>query len=137
MAIAFSVKQIQAGYCMSYILESDGQAVLIDPHITKVQAYRDYFGKKGRKLTAVIDTHTHADHLSSAAIVADEYSCPIVMSDKAVSSLDIRRVTQGDTVEFGSAGLEVLPAPGHTDNSIALLGGGCVFTGAVLLRKRG
>ena len=133
MGNAFSVKQIQAGYCMSYILESDGQAVLIDPHITQVQAYRDYLSKKGRELAAIIDTHTHADHLSAAVIVAEEFDCPIVMSDKAVSLLDIRRVSEGDTVEFGSASLDVWPAPGHTDDSIALLGNGSVFTGDVLL----
>ena len=133
MGNAFSVKQIQAGYCMSYVLESDGQAVLIDPHITKVQAYRDHLVAADLMLMAVIDTHTHADHLSAAAIVSGEYDCPIVMSANAVSSLDVRKVGRGDTVSFGQAALDVVPAPGHTDDSIALVGGGVVFTGDVLL----
>jgi len=133
MENAFSVKQFQAGYCMSYFLESDKQAVLIDPHITKVQAYRDHIKSAGLTLKAIVDTHTHADHLSSAALVAAEYDCPIVMSANAISSLDVRKVGRGDTVEFGQASLEVIPAPGHTDDSIALLGGGAVFTGDVLL----
>ncbi len=133
MSNAFSIKQIQAGYCFSYILDSDDQALLIDPHITKLQEYRAYFGKKGVSLTAVVDTHTHADHLSSAAIVSDEFKCPIIMSRQAVSSLEVQRVGEGDTIGFGSAELEVIPSPGHTDDSIALIGGGCVFTGDVLL----
>jgi len=118
---------------MSYILESDKQAVLIDPHITKVQAYRDQIKSEGLTLKAVVDTHTHADHLSAAAITSKEYSCPIVMSANTVSSLDIQKSGQGDTVKFGQATLEIIPAPGHTDDSIALLGGGAVFTGDVLL----
>lgn len=133
MANEFSVEQIQAGYCLSYVLQSEKQAVLIDPHITKVQAYRDYLKANGLSLEAVVDTHTHADHLSAAAIISAEYGCPIVMSANAVSSLDIRKVGQGDVVSFGPARLDVLPAPGHTDDSIALLGGGAVFTGDVLL----
>ena len=133
MENGFSVKQIQAGYCLSYVLESDRQAVLIDPHITKVQAYRDHIDAGNLVLKAVFDTHTHADHLSAAAIISGEYDCPIVMSANAVSSLDVQKADQGDTVSFGQAALEVLPAPGHTDDSIALLGGGYVFTGDVLL----
>ena len=129
----FSIKQIQAGYCFSYVLESDDEAVLIDPHITKIQTYRDHLGKKGLELKAVIDTHTHADHISAAAIVAAEYNCPIIMSEKAVSSLDIQRVGRGDVVTFGRGQLTVMPAPGHTDDSIALLADSFVFTGDVLL----
>ncbi|MDP6634832.1 MAG: MBL fold metallo-hydrolase [Phycisphaerae bacterium] len=133
MENAFSVKQIQAGYCMSYILESDKQAVIIDPHITKVQAYRDHIKAENLTLKAVIDTHTHADHLSSAGIVSSEYGCPVFMSANAVSSMGIRKVSAGDTISFGQAALAVTPAPGHTDDSIALTGGGAVFTGDVLL----
>jgi len=129
----FSVKPIQAGYCLSYVLESDRQAVLIDPHITKVQAYRDHIEAGNLVLKAIVDTHTHADHLSAAAIISGEYDCPIVMSANAVSSLDVQKADQGDTVSFGRAALEVLPAPGHTDDSIALFGGGTIFTGDVLL----
>ena len=133
MDAEFSVEQIQAGYCLSYLLVSDGQAVLIDPHITKVQAYRDLLAKKGLTLKAIVDTHTHADHLSGAAIVAAECDCPITMSAQAVSSLDIQQVGEGDSVSFGQARLDVMPGPGHTDDSIVLRGGGCVFTGDVLL----
>ena len=133
MSTTFSVKQIQAGSCFSYVLASDGQAVLIDPHITKVQAYRDHLRKGKLTLTAIIDTHTHADHLSSAAVISQEYTCPIMMSEKAVSSLDIKPLGDGDTVPFGQAQIEVRPTPGHTDDSIALVGDRRVFTGDVLL----
>ena len=133
MASPFTVKQFKAGFCFSYVLASDGQAVLIDPHITMVRTYRDHLAKKGLALQAIVDTHTHADHLSAAAMIAQETGCPIIMSDKTVSSLDIQRVGEGDVVRFAQASLDVLSAPGHTDDSIALIGGGHIFTGDVLL----
>lgn len=133
MENAFSVKQIASGPCFSYLLESDGQALLIDPHITKAAYYRDRIQKKDVTLVGIIDTHTHADHISSAAILKAELGCPLYMSPRAVSSLGPQAMKQGDVIAFGSAQLEVWETPGHTDDSIALIGGGCVFTGDVLL----
>ena len=133
METAFSVQQIASGPCFSYLLESDGQVLLVDPHITKVSFYRDLIQKKNFKLAGIVDTHTHADHISSAAILKREYNCPLYMSPKAVSSLDPQRASQGDVILFGRAELTVWDAPGHTDDSIALVGGGCVLTGDVLL----
>ena len=133
MESTFSVRQIASGPCFSYVLESDGQALLIDPHITKVDFYRDLIRKKGVSLAGIVDTHTHADHISSAAILKSEYKCPLYMSSKAVSSLNPQQALQGDVILFGGAELAVWDAPGHTDDSIALVGGGCVFTGDVLM----
>lgn len=133
MEDTYSVQQIASGPCFSYLLESNGQALLIDPHITQCAIYRDLISKKAVKLAGIVDTHTHADHISSAAILKAEYDCPLYMSPKAVSSLGPQIVKQGDTIAFGNATLEVWESPGHTDDSIALVGGGCVFTGDVLL----
>ncbi|MHC4927420.1 MAG: rhodanese-like domain-containing protein, partial [Planctomycetota bacterium] len=80
-----------------------------------------------------VDTHTHADHISSAAILKAEFDCPLYMSKNAISSLDPQPVSTGDMIPFGEARLEVLDSPGHTDDSISLLGGGVVFTGDVLM----
>ncbi|MHC4881066.1 MAG: MBL fold metallo-hydrolase [Planctomycetota bacterium] len=133
MENTFSVQQITSRPCFSYLLESNGQALLIDPHITKAAFYRDLIRKKGLTLAGIVDTHTHADHISSAAILKAEYPCPLYMSSKAISSLGPKQVSAGDTIEFGSGHLEVWDAPGHTDDSIALVGDGCVFTGDVLM----
>ena len=129
----YSVQQIKSGPCFSYLLESDGQGLLIDPHITKVAFYRQLLQKKGIHLAGIADTHTHADHISSAAILKNEYECPLYMSSRAVSSLGPQQMSQGDIIEFGSARLEVWESPGHTDDSIALVGGGYIFTGDVLM----
>lgn len=133
MEKTFSVEQIRSGSCFSYVLVSGLQALLIDPHITKPAFYRELIGKRGLTLTGIVDTHTHADHISSAVILKTEFNCPLYMSKKAILSFNPQRVGTGDTIPFGTAKLEVLESPGHTDDSIALWAEGVVFTGDVLM----
>jgi len=133
MKATFRVEQIRSGACFSYLLVSGSHALLIDPHITKPAVYRQMIRKQGLTLAGIVDTHTHADHISSAAILQSEFHCPLYMSKKALSALNPQRVGTGDTIPFGSAKLEVLDSPGHTDDSISLLAEGMVFTGDVLM----
>jgi glyoxylase-like metal-dependent hydrolase (beta-lactamase superfamily II) len=133
MEKTFSVEQICSGACFSYVLVSGSQALLIDPHITKPAIYRDLIHKRGLTVAGIVDTHTHADHISSAAILKSEFNCPLYMSKKAISSFNPQRVGTGDTIPFGTAKLEVLESQGHTDDSISLLAQGVVFTGDVLM----
>jgi len=133
MEKAFRVEQIRSGACFSYLLVSGRQALLIDPHITKPAFYRQWIHKRGLTLAGIVDTHTHADHISSAAILKSEFNCPLYMSKKAVSSLNPQRVGTDDTIPFGNAKLDVLDSPGHTDDSISLLAEGVVFPGDVLM----
>ena len=133
MRASFTVEQIRSGACFSYVLVSGSQMLLIDPHITKPGVYRDLLSKRGLTLAGIVDTHTHADHISSAAILTAELGCPLYMSKNAISSLQPQHVVTGDTISFGDASLEVLDSPGHTDDSISLLADGVVFTGDVLM----
>ncbi|MHC5083580.1 MAG: MBL fold metallo-hydrolase [Planctomycetota bacterium] len=133
MGAAFAVQQIHSGPCFSYLLTSGDKALLIDPHITKPDIYRNLLKQNQLTLAGIVDTHTHADHISSAAILKSEFDCPLYMSKNAVSSLDPKYVSTGDTITFGNAILEVIDSPGHTDDSIALAAEGVIFTGDVLM----
>lgn len=127
-----TVKQFQAGYCFSYLLNSNNEYVLIDPHITLIADYRKELENKGT-LKAIIDTHTHADHISSAFACSKEFQAPIYMSPKALCDFNFERVDSGDRIPFGDTALEVIGGAGHTDDSIVLSCDGNVFTGDVLL----
>lgn len=133
MTKGFSIKQFVAGSCYSYILDSDSEALIIDPHISLLEEYRGYLEKKRLSLKLVIDTHTHADHFSLAAVLKDRFKVPVLMYEKAVSEVADRRLKDGDTVDLGSARLKILYAPGHTDDTINIYGEGILFTGDVLL----
>ena len=129
----FRMKQFASGSCYSYVLDSEGEAVIADPHISLPKEYSNYLEKHHLRLKYIIDTHTHADHFSSAAILKKEYKASILMGKEAVSEIADKRLKDGDEVAFGSSRLKIFYTPGHTDDAIGLYGEGKLFTGDVLL----
>lgn len=127
------MKQFKAGSCYSYVLYSQGEAIIIDPHISLLEDYGGYIKKNRLSLKYIIDTHTHADHFSLAVVLKKKFRSPVLMHEKAMSDVADRRLKENDEIAFGSSNYKVLYAPGHTDDSISIYGDGRVFTGDVLL----
>ena len=50
---------------MSYMLDSDEESIVIDP-VYPVDEYIQKASEIGTKISAVVDTHQHADHISPA-----------------------------------------------------------------------
>jgi glyoxylase-like metal-dependent hydrolase (beta-lactamase superfamily II) len=125
---------------LSYVLVSDGDAVLVDPgrHLERFAALLD---EMGATLAAVVDTHLHADYLSGARAAAARWKVPYFLHpDDAVSPYDDRPgklafqpLSDGDTIVFGRATLRAVHVPGHTLGSIALIADdGLALTGDFL-----
>lgn len=131
--MAAKVKQFVAGSCYSYIISSGEEAVVIDPHISLGKEYSTYIEKNRLKLSYVIDTHTHADHFSLAAVLKKKYGVPVIMGEKAVSQVADKRMKDGDEIRLAGEPLKVIYTPGHTDDAISIYAGGAVFTGDVLM----
>ncbi|MGL1932395.1 MAG: MBL fold metallo-hydrolase [Desulfotalea sp.] len=126
-----TIKQLQAGFCFSYLLNVDDNVIIIDPHLSLLSHYQKEL--QGKKLVAVLDTHTHADHISCAMVLSKESNAPLLMSNKAVSALPITRLDDGDKFPLLNTELEIIATPGHTDDSISILWQGNLFTGDTLL----
>lgn len=129
----FTVKQFAAGSCYSYILSSQHEAFVIDPHISLFEEYTKYLKRHRLKPKYVIDTHTHADHFSSAAILKEKFKVPVLMHEKAISEVADERLKDGDNISIGTKQFKILYAPGHTDDTMNIYGEDRVFTGDVLL----
>jgi glyoxylase-like metal-dependent hydrolase (beta-lactamase superfamily II) len=129
----FEFKQFIAGSCYSYILHFQGQAMVIDPHISLQGHYKDYLSKQKLDLRYIIDTHTHADHFSLAATLKKVFNVPVLMFEKAISSVADKFLKDGDQIKIGSSEFKVIHTPGHTDDAISIYGEGKIFTGDVLL----
>jgi glyoxylase-like metal-dependent hydrolase (beta-lactamase superfamily II)/rhodanese-related sulfurtransferase len=127
------VKQFIAGSCYSYILSSQNEALIIDPHISLVEEYKKYLTKNKLALKFIVDTHTHADHFSSAAVLKKEFGAPVLMHEKAISSVADRRLKDNDQIDIGTVSVKVIYTPGHTDDAISLYGEGRLFSADVLL----
>jgi len=83
-------KQLNPHACRTYMIGTDGigldkigEVVLIDPVLEHFPDYIELLNQKGYKPTHVIDTHTHADHISGAAALKDSTGCFYMMHRKA------------------------------------------------------
>ena len=127
------IKQFIAGSCYSYIISSENEALIIDPHISLPEEYKKYLTKNKLTLKFIVDTHTHADHFSSAAVLKKQFKAQVLMHEKAISSVADKRLKDNDQINIGTASVKVIYTPGHTDDAISLYGEGRLFSGDVLL----
>lgn len=122
--------------CLSYIIydPSTAQAALIDPSSEiGSQTYQDFLRDNGLTLKYVIETHTHADHISIAKEMKEATGASLVRHELAPSKTKDIAVSGGEELSLGDGVLKVLGTPGHTNESVSLYSGSEVFTGDALL----
>lgn len=122
--------------CLSFITfdPASKEAALIDPSSEiSNDAYLDYLRENGLSLKYIIETHTHADHISSAQVLKQATGAAIVRHQLAPSAAKDVAVSGGEEISLGEHKLKVLGTPGHTNESISLYNGSEVFTGDALL----
>ena len=118
--------------CLSYIVESESEAVVIDASVDP-DVYVRLLRERGWRLVAVADTHIHADHLSRSRLLAHLEGAGLLLPAQDRTEYPFRPVADGDRIAFGSAGLVALRTPGHTAESTTyLLDGAAAFTGDTL-----
>ncbi|MBK6939572.1 MAG: MBL fold metallo-hydrolase [Planctomycetes bacterium] len=119
--------------CQSYLVgcPETRRALLVDPKVGRTKTIQDAASKFGLTIERVVDTHTHADHLSAGQTYAAA-GLDVVMSRHTTCLRKVLRVGDGDEVRVGSLRLRVLEVPGHTPDSIALEGHGLAFVGDTL-----
>jgi glyoxylase-like metal-dependent hydrolase (beta-lactamase superfamily II)/rhodanese-related sulfurtransferase len=133
--VALGLYQLRAENCFTYLVwdAETRQAVLVDPRADRVMTYLQELGDRGLSLRFVIDTHTHADHLSGASELRARTGADVLLSERATSEVATRRLRDGDRVALGGHYIEVIASPGHTDDSVSLLVDGALLTGDALL----
>lgn len=106
----------------SYLLGCGGKAsgAVVDP-IGDIAAYIAAAEQTGMRILYVIDTHVHADHLSSGRQLAEATGARYVLHDSAEVDFDFHRVADGDELQLGNVSLKVMHTPGHTPEHISLL----------------
>ena len=129
------VKELNRGKCKTYLAacEQSGNAALIDPLRDHIDRYLALLAYHGFKLAIVIDTHTHADHRTGSFDLHELTGAEVVMHREAPAPRVGRHVSDGETLFLGELALEILATPGHTPDSMCIVGDGRVFTGDTLL----
>ncbi len=106
--------------CLSYIVESESEAVVIDASVDPDVCVR-LLRERGWRLLAVADTHIHADHLSRSRRLAHLAGAELFLPAQNRAHYPFRPVSAGDRISFGSTALVAVSTPGHTDESTSYL----------------
>ena len=133
-------EQLNPHACKTYLLrlEDSKEIALIDPVIEHVNDYAEMIRKKGYTLSLVVDTHTHADHISGGASLKDMFDCEYAMHVNAPVKCAAFRMQDGFAWNlFDQIPVKVLYSPGHTKDSISLILPDCIFTGDALFLDDG
>ncbi len=102
----------------TYLLGDAGEAVLIDPVFENVRRDLALLRELGLRLTATLDTHVHADHVTAAWLLKARSGSQILLSEAAGANHVDRPLRHGDQVVFGARHLEVRATPGHTSGCL-------------------
>lgn len=123
--------------CISHVIISDGQAIVIDAvrHIDHICAIIE---SNKAQLVAVIDTHLQADHISGGRQLAAKYNVPYFINptDVEEAAYAYEPLQDNSSIELGSSALDILFSPGHTPGSTSLLlDKKYLFTGDTIMKN--
>ena len=131
-----------------YVILDGGEAMVIDPG----EPAKELFDAlEGHRVTTLVNTHAHIDHVGGNAEVKKrtgaEFVChadaaemlPSVPAQGRMFGISVaaspapdRLIAEGDTLKVGDVTLRIVDVPGHAPGHIALVGEGFVIGGDVL-----
>ena len=106
----------------SYAITSEGEKkiILIDPS-RNPQQYLDYAKKHDAEITGVIETHPHADFVSSHLELYNITGATIYTSKLVDALYPHKTFDEGQIIQLGKIKLTALNTPGHSPDSISIL----------------
>lgn len=146
----------------TYVVHREGDAVVIDPVLDydpksgrigtdSLRAVQDYIAANGLKVHRILETHAHADHLTSAQVLREATGAPVGIGDgirkvqahfagvfgmeagdPALRDAFDATFHDGDAIEAGALRFTVMATPGHTSDSLSYAIEGNVFIGDTL-----
>lgn len=121
--------------CLSYLIGSNGKAAVIDAALDP-QVYIELARRNGWRITHVLDTHVHADHLSRGRLLAEASQATYYLPQTERVSFPVTAVRDGAVLSVGAAQLKVVCTPGHTPESASYLLGDQVLLESHLTNER-
>jgi hydroxyacylglutathione hydrolase len=108
--------------CASYLIgdPSGGEAVVVDPAYA-VEQYVEATTADGVRIVRVLETHTHADHVSGHGRLALEHGVPVSVHPIAEPEFPFDPLEDGQELRVGSVAIRVLHTPGHRPEHCAFV----------------
>jgi len=104
----------------SYMLGSDGEAVVVDPQ-RDVEIYLDAAKKHNLQIRHIVETHLHADFVSGHRELAARTGATIYIGKAAGASFSHVAITDAFELRVGKLHISGLETPGHTLESLCLV----------------
>ena len=109
--------------CLSYVLAAGGEALVVDP-APDAQAYIELAAGLGARITTIVDTHLHADHLSGARDLAEASGARLLLPAPALDrgvSYPVTPLRDGEQLSLAGIEVRAVALPGHTTDMTGLL----------------
>ncbi len=128
------VHQIPVGQMQNFTYvvydESTRECIIIDPS-WDLEKIMDVLKNKSLKPIYIVNTHHHFDHTTGNEQLSKDAGVQIIQHEASQLPHEIS-VSDGDEIKFGNSSLRVLHTPGHSKDSICLIGDGKIFSGDTL-----
>jgi glyoxylase-like metal-dependent hydrolase (beta-lactamase superfamily II)/rhodanese-related sulfurtransferase len=104
----------------SYMLASEGEAVVVDPQ-RDVDIFLKAAEQHGVRIQHIFETHLHADFVSGHKELAARTGAKIYIGPNGGAKIPHVEVHDGFELRVGNVRITVLETPGHTPESICLV----------------
>jgi glyoxylase-like metal-dependent hydrolase (beta-lactamase superfamily II)/rhodanese-related sulfurtransferase len=106
--------------CASYVIADAGEAIVVDPAMA-IDQYLDLACRHRFGIAHVVETHTHADHVSGNRRLAELTGAVIHVSAVAEADFASRPLHAGDSISVGAVELTVRATPGHRPEHLSFV----------------
>ena len=128
------IHQIPVGgmrnFCYVVADENTGRCIIVDPS-WDLEKVDEVVTRNALKVLHIVNTHSHFDHTIGNEAMRDKTGAGIIQHEASHLPHDLS-VGNGEIIHFGESTLHVLHTPGHTKDSICLVGDGKILTGDTL-----
>jgi glyoxylase-like metal-dependent hydrolase (beta-lactamase superfamily II) len=104
----------------SYAIVSKGEMAVVDP-ARNPQPYYDFAISQKARITTIIETHPHADFISSHLEIHQSSGATIYVSRLLGAEYPHQTFDEGEAIVLGDVTLKALNTPGHSPDSISIV----------------
>ena len=106
--------------CASYLLGDEGEAVVVDPR-WDIDVYLEIAAEERLRITDVIDTHEHADHVSGRGRLVAATGARAHRPRRPGERATADTIAAGDELVVGALRITALGTPGHRPEHLAFV----------------
>lgn len=106
--------------CLSYMVISGDEALVIDAS-RFISDYEEAASEFGAKITHIVDSHLHADHITGGPMLAEKTGAKYYIMASEGAVIDFEPLEEYEKIEFNDVEVEVIAVktPGHTPGSVS------------------